>query len=95
MLLPIRNCPTPCKIFRVKVDVTTFQTRIVGSFQVRTYVLITSCEPVLLVVFALGDPMLHVQGFIQLGGLFLKKGTSLSSNIRNYRLFSKSMYESL
>jgi alpha-L-rhamnosidase len=39
MLLTIRNLKTPCKIFKIKVDVTTFPTGNVGSFSSSDYLL--------------------------------------------------------
>ncbi|MEH6953710.1 family 78 glycoside hydrolase catalytic domain [Neobacillus drentensis] len=39
MLLTIRNLKTPCKIFKVKVDVTTFPTGNIGSFRSSDYLL--------------------------------------------------------
>ncbi|MEH7118811.1 family 78 glycoside hydrolase catalytic domain [Neobacillus vireti] len=39
MMLTIRNCKAPCKIFHVKVDVTTFPTGNVGSFNSSDYLL--------------------------------------------------------
>ncbi|MEH7084116.1 family 78 glycoside hydrolase catalytic domain [Neobacillus drentensis] len=39
MLLTIRNFTTPCRIFNVKVDVTTFPTGNVGSFRSSDYLL--------------------------------------------------------
>ncbi|MEH7414883.1 family 78 glycoside hydrolase catalytic domain [Neobacillus drentensis] len=39
MLLTIRNLKTPCKIFNIKVDVTTFPTGNVGTFSSSDYLL--------------------------------------------------------